>query len=128
LLDIVLCIIEPVISNCDRTNLQNISVTLTFEGTWFLDVTACCYEIDICAKLFQYPSMHDKITVWTWLLCKWGHTDKQMDMSLSRDTLSWCGRHLYYVILKSFHAWQSYSPDMNVYLQTLLKWMSTFKL
>jgi hypothetical protein len=38
LLNIVLCIIVPVISNSDnKLNLQNISVTLTFEegrGSW----------------------------------------------------------------------------------------------
>jgi hypothetical protein len=60
LLNIVLCIIVPVISNCDNMSLQNISVAF-----WFLDATKCCYEIDICAKLFQNPSMHDKVTVWT---------------------------------------------------------------
>jgi hypothetical protein len=78
----------PIISNCDSVNLKNISVTLTFEeGMW--SATECCHEIDICAKLFQNPSMHDKVTVWTWLLWKWGHTDGHTDMSLSRrDTLS----------------------------------------
>jgi hypothetical protein len=51
-LNIDLCIIVPVISNCDSVNLQNISVTLTFEeGTWFLDTAECCHEIDICAVI-----------------------------------------------------------------------------
>jgi hypothetical protein len=41
-------------------------VTLTFEEmTWFLDATKCCYEIDMCAKLFQNPSKRDKVTVRT---------------------------------------------------------------
>jgi hypothetical protein len=32
-------------------------MTVTFEeGTWFLDATKCCYEIDICAILFQNPT------------------------------------------------------------------------
>jgi hypothetical protein len=70
--NIFLFIIVPIISNYDSVNLQNISVTLTFEeGTWFLDTTECCHETDICAKLFQNPSMLDKVTYWTWLLCKW---------------------------------------------------------
>jgi hypothetical protein len=111
LLNIVHCIIVPVICNCDSMNLQNISVTLTFEeGTWFPDATKCCYEIDICAKLFQNPSMHDKVTAWTWFVCKWGQTD----ISHSCDTLSWFGRHLCQVNPKSFHVWQSYSPDTIV--------------
>jgi hypothetical protein len=29
--------------------------------------TECCYEIDICAKVFQNPSMHDKVTAQTQL-------------------------------------------------------------
>jgi hypothetical protein len=70
-------------------SLQNISMSLTFEeGMWFLDATKCCNEIDICAKLFQNPSIHDKVTVWICLLFKWGHTERQTDMSLSRNTLS----------------------------------------
>jgi hypothetical protein len=33
-----------IISNCDSVNLQNKSVTMTFEeGTWFLDTTECCH-------------------------------------------------------------------------------------
>jgi hypothetical protein len=56
----------PIFSNCDSVNLHYISVTLTFEeGTWFFDATQRCHVIDICAKLFQNPSMHDKATVWT---------------------------------------------------------------
>jgi hypothetical protein len=99
----------------DNVKLQNISVTLTFEeGTWFLEARQCCHVIIICAKLFQNLSMHDKVTVWTWLLCKWKRTDGQRDISFSQDTLSWCGRHLCQVILKSLDAWQSYSPDTNV--------------
>jgi hypothetical protein len=99
----------------DSMNLQNISVTLTFEEMMcFLDATKCCYEIDMRAKLFQNPSMHDKVTVWTWLLCKWGQTD----MSLSHHTLSWYGRHVCQVILKSFHAWPS----------SAWTWMCIFKL
>jgi hypothetical protein len=40
------------------------SVTLIFEeGTWFLNAKKCCYKIDICAKLFQNPSMHDKVSL-----------------------------------------------------------------
>jgi hypothetical protein len=66
----------PVNSNCDNVKLQNDSVTLTFEvGTWFLDVTHCLDVVDICAKLFQNPSMNDKVTVWTQM--KWGRIDRQ---------------------------------------------------
>jgi hypothetical protein len=39
-------------SNCDNVNLQNISVTLTFDvGTWFLDATHRLDVVDIYAKL-----------------------------------------------------------------------------
>jgi hypothetical protein len=46
--------------------------------------------VDICAKLFQNPSMHDKVAVWTWLLCKWVCTDSQTDMSLGSLDTSVC--------------------------------------
>jgi hypothetical protein len=53
-------------SHSDTVNIQNVSVTLTFEeGTWFLDATLRSDVVDICAKLFQNPSMHDKVAVWT---------------------------------------------------------------
>jgi hypothetical protein len=65
-------------SNCDNVKLLNVNVTLTFEvGTWFLDATHCFDVVDICAKLFQNPSMYDKITVRTWI--KWGRTDGRTD-------------------------------------------------
>jgi hypothetical protein len=42
----------PKISNCDGMNLQNVSVTLTFEeGTWFLNVIQRSDVVDICTKL-----------------------------------------------------------------------------
>jgi hypothetical protein len=47
---------------------------------------------------------------------------------LGCNTTSWCGRHLRQVILKSFNAWQCYSLETNVYLQTLLMSIITFKL
>jgi hypothetical protein len=38
--------------------LENVSVTMTFEvETWFLDATHCVDVVNICAKLFQNPSM-----------------------------------------------------------------------
>jgi hypothetical protein len=75
----------PIIPNCDSVNLQNVRATLTFEeGTWFLDVTQRYEMVNICAKLFQNPSVHDKVTVWTRLLCKWGRTDRQTARSISR--------------------------------------------
>jgi hypothetical protein len=64
----------PIYSNCDKVKLQNYSVTLTFEvRTWFLDATYRLDVVHICAKLFQNPSMYDKVTVWTQM--KWAHTD-----------------------------------------------------
>jgi hypothetical protein len=63
----------PFYSNCN-VKLQNDSVTLTFEvRTWFLDVTRFLDVVDICAKLFQNPSMYDKVTVRTQI--KWGRMD-----------------------------------------------------
>jgi hypothetical protein len=50
------------------------------------------------------------------------------DMDLGCDTSSWCGRHLYHVISKSFNVWQCYSLETDVsskssyqqkYLQTI---------
>jgi hypothetical protein len=71
----------PFISNCDNVKLQNDSVTLTFEvGTSFLDATHCLDVVDIYAKLFQNPSVYDKVTVRTRL--KWGRTDKQKDSAI----------------------------------------------
>jgi hypothetical protein len=79
--------------------------------------------LTLCVKLFQNPWMHDRVTVWTCLLCNWEHMVGQTDMSFSRDTSFWCGRHLCQVILKSFHVWQSYNPDINVCTYKLLiKW------
>jgi hypothetical protein len=49
--------------------MLSITVTLTFEvGTWFLNTTHHLDVVDICAKLFQNPSMYDKGTVWTQIL------------------------------------------------------------
>jgi hypothetical protein len=42
------------------------------------------------------------------------------DMNIGCDPLSWFGRHLGEVILKSFNAWQCNSLYPNVYLQTFL--------
>jgi hypothetical protein len=68
----------PIYSNCDNVKLQIVSVTLIFEvGTWFLDATHHLDVVDICAKLFQNPSMYDKVTVRTRI--KWGRTDGQTD-------------------------------------------------
>jgi hypothetical protein len=68
----------PIYSNCDNVKLQNDRVTLTFEvGTWFLDTTHCLVVVDICAKLFQNPSMYDKVTVRARM--KWGYTDRKTD-------------------------------------------------
>jgi hypothetical protein len=68
----------PIYSNCDNVKLQNDSVTLTFDvGTWFLDATHCLVVVDICAKLFQNPSIYDKVTVRT--LMKLGRTEEQTD-------------------------------------------------
>jgi hypothetical protein len=50
------------------------------------------------------------------------------DKGLGCDTSSWCGRHLCQIILKSFNAWQCYSLQTNLYLQTLRITISTFKL
>jgi hypothetical protein len=56
----------PIYSNWDNVKLQNDSVTLTFEvGRWFLDATHSLDVVDICAKLFQNPSMYEKFTVRT---------------------------------------------------------------
>jgi hypothetical protein len=64
----------PIYSNCDNVKLQNDSVTLTFEvSMWFLDAAHRLVVVDICAKLFQNPSMCDKVTVRT--RKKWGRTD-----------------------------------------------------
>jgi hypothetical protein len=53
-------------SGHDCVYLQNVSVTLTFDvGAWFLDPTNCLGVVDIYAKLFSNPSMHDKFIVWT---------------------------------------------------------------
>jgi hypothetical protein len=44
----------PIISNYDNANIQNKSVTLTFEEwTWFLDVSQRCNVIDICAQIMS---------------------------------------------------------------------------
>jgi hypothetical protein len=68
----------PIYSNCDNVKLQNDSVTLIFEvGTWFLNATNRLDVVDIWAKLFQNPSMYDKVTVRTWM--KWGRTDGRTD-------------------------------------------------
>jgi hypothetical protein len=65
----------------DNVKFQNDSVTLTFEvGTWFLDTTHRLLVVDICAKLFQNPSMYDKVTVWTRM--KWGRTDGWTDVAI----------------------------------------------
>jgi hypothetical protein len=73
----------PIYSNWDNVKLQNDSVTLTFEvGMWFLDVTHRLDVVDICAKLFQNPSMFDKVTVLTQM--KRGRTDGQMDGQMVR--------------------------------------------
>jgi hypothetical protein len=62
--------------------LQNDSMTLTFEvGTWLLNATHRLDVVDICAQLFQNPSMYDKITVWTRM--KWERTDGQTDRRIS---------------------------------------------
>jgi hypothetical protein len=50
-----------------------------------------------------------------------------LDMDLGYYTSSWCGRHYSQVILKSFNAWQCYSLESKVYLQTHLIRISTFK-
>jgi hypothetical protein len=51
----------PINSYCNNMKLQNVSVTLTSEiGSWFLDATHRLDVVDICAKLFQNPSMYDK--------------------------------------------------------------------
>jgi hypothetical protein len=56
----------PIYSNCDNVKLQNDTVTFTFEvGTWFLDATHHLDVVGICAKLFQNPTMNDKVTVQT---------------------------------------------------------------
>jgi hypothetical protein len=50
----------PINSICDNVKLQNVSVTLTFVvGTLFLDETHCLDVVDICANLFQNPSMYE---------------------------------------------------------------------
>jgi hypothetical protein len=69
----------PINSYCNNVKLQNVSVTMTFEvGTWFLDETHRHDGVDICAMLFQNPSMDDKVTVRTQM--KWGaQTDRQTD-------------------------------------------------
>jgi hypothetical protein len=68
----------PIYSNCNNMKLQNDNVTLNFEvGTWFLNATQCFDVVDICAKLFQKPSMYDKVTVRTRM--KWGRTDRRCD-------------------------------------------------
>jgi hypothetical protein len=46
--------------------LQTISVTLTLKvGTWVFVATCRLDVVDIYAKLFQNPSMHDKVTART---------------------------------------------------------------
>jgi hypothetical protein len=51
---------------------------LTFEvGTWFLDATHRLDVVDICTKLFQNPSMYDKVTVQTRM--NWRRTDGRSD-------------------------------------------------
>jgi hypothetical protein len=68
----------PIYSECDNLKVQNDSVTLTFEvGTWFLDETHRLAVVDICVKLFQNPSMYDKVAVQTRM--KWRRTDGQTD-------------------------------------------------
>jgi hypothetical protein len=122
---------EFVSSNSSRENeyLQTISVTLTLKvGTWVFIKTHRLDVVDIYALLFWNPSMHDKVTartrmcvpinskcdklkfkmvVWPWPL-------RKRRVILRRDTSAWCGRHLCLVILKSFNAWQSYSPDTYI--------------
>jgi hypothetical protein len=45
-------------------DFTNDSVTFDL-GTWFVDATHHLDVVDICAKLFQNPSMYDKVTVRT---------------------------------------------------------------
>jgi hypothetical protein len=100
----------PINSDCDKVKLQNVSVTLTFE--------AGVGVLDIYAKLFLNPPMHDKATcvylltlmviMWNCDFDLWGR-----DVVLGRDTLYWCDRHLCQAISKSLDVWQSYSPGMN---------------
>jgi hypothetical protein len=53
---------------CDSLNLQTVSVTLTFkEKPWFLNMEHCLDVIYFYTKLFLNASMHDKVTVWTWV-------------------------------------------------------------
>jgi hypothetical protein len=64
---------ESVSSNSPRMNeyLQTICVTLTLEvGSSVLDAICRLDVLDIRAKLFNNPSMRDKVTVRTVLLCK----------------------------------------------------------
>jgi hypothetical protein len=65
-------------SNCYNVKLQNVGVTLNFGvGTWFLHATHCLDVVDYFAKLFQNPSIYDKVTVQARM--KWGRTDGQTD-------------------------------------------------
>jgi hypothetical protein len=83
-----LCV--PIYSNCDYMKLQNDSVTLTFEtGTWFLDATHCLDMVDICAKLFQNPSMYDKVAVRTRMN---GQTDGAIILCLPFGGIKMSGR------------------------------------
>jgi hypothetical protein len=67
----------PINSNCDNVKLQNVSLPLTFEvGKWFFDATHHLDVVDICAELFQNPSMYDKVTILTQMM--WGtQTDRR---------------------------------------------------
>jgi hypothetical protein len=106
----------PIISNYDHVNLQNKCDLDLWKGTWFFAAPQCCHVIDICAKFLKIPQCRTKLQSGHDCCVSGDHG--QTDLSLSHDTSSWCGSHLCQVILKSFHALQSYSPT----------WMCIFKL
>jgi hypothetical protein len=56
----------PSNSSYEHKYLQTIRVTFTLEvGTWVLYTTRHLDVVDVCAKLFQNPSMHEKVIVRT---------------------------------------------------------------
>jgi hypothetical protein len=70
----------PINSNCDNVKLKYDSVTLTCKvWTWFLNAKHRLDVVDIYAKLFQNPSMYDKLKVRTRVKLGRtdGHTDRQ---------------------------------------------------
>jgi hypothetical protein len=102
-------------------------MTLTFEeGTLFLDAKKNCYEIDICAILFQNPPQCMTKLQSGYDCCVSGDTQKDGHEHLPRhwlDVVDICAK-----FFKNPSMHDKVTVRMYVYLTTLLVRMSTFKL